>query len=599
MRASPAEVESRFDRALLGSIVLVAALGYTLTAPHWILGGDNGEFATLYARGGIAHPPGYPSMVLWLRLWHWLPVDTPAHGAALATVVLGVLAVWAVQRACLAWGASTGATAFASAVLAFSPTAWKMGCSAEVFAMNAMFAGAILTLSAPAARLTGWKLTLALGSIAGVAAADQQSIVLLAPVGLLAAVRAVRETDRRWLASTAGIAGLFLGLLLPYLYMYIVAKTGDPRAMPLWIEAPTLAGVFFHFRRGAYGTLALAGTPMEHHGLAHLWLFVKSSTRQMLGAPLIVLLAVAIAVERETGRTIPERVRRSRVALGTAFFLAGPLFIACFDLPLVGAAPTVAERFYLLPETILTVMTALSIDALTPWLVVRRGLTIAITAQVAVVAAILTVPEVLEYNRPTVQIYVENTLRAAPENSLIVGSGDERWGAFMYARYALRLRQDVLYLVPGTMVQAWYRRDVAELTGVSFETAAHAPIGPKTMMARLLATGRPLFYTDWPDAKVEDTPHYTVGTLMRVLKEGESSPSPDALLAMNVDTFGKYETEKTVPEDPNGWGYSVQEDYARAWGELGKRFGEERDVAEEQRCYVMAARWAPWVVKVK
>jgi hypothetical protein len=595
--AKPAE--SRLVGALLRSIVLLAAVVYARTAPRWILGGDNGEFATLYARGGIAHPPGYPSMVLWLRLWHWLPVDTPAHGAALATVVLGASAVWAVQRACLAWGASGSATAFASAVYAFSPVAWKMGSSAEVFALNAMFAGAILALSAPRARPTGWKLTLTLGLLAGLAVADQQSIVFLAPVGLLAAARGVREAHRPRLAAAAGVAGFCLGLIPPYVYMYIVARTADPRTTPLWIEAPTLAGVFFHFRRGAYGTFALAGAPDEHHGLAHLWLFVKGSTRQMLGMPLIILLAVVLAMARGTDRTLPERVRRSRLALGAALLLTGPLFVASFDLPLVRAGPTVAERFYLLPETILTVMGALSIDALIPWLVVRRGLMAALTAQVAIAAAMLSLPEVLEYNRPTVEMYVKNTLRNVSQDALIVGTGDHRWGAFMYARYVLGLRRDVLYLVPGTMTQAWYRRDMAALTGVSFDTPDHTPVGPKTMMARLLATGRPLFYADWPDAKLQDTPHYTVGTLMRVLSAGESPPSSETLFSMNFETFSKYKMESTRPQDPHGWAYLTQEDYARPWGELGARFGKAGDVAKEQICYAVAADWAPWLVKVE
>jgi hypothetical protein len=475
-----------------------------------------------------------------------------------------------------------------------------MGCSAEVFAMNAMFAGAILALSAPRAPLLkGWKLTLALGLIAGLALADQQSIVLLAPIGLLAAVRAAREADRPRLAVVAGVLGLFLGFVPPYAYVYFVAKTGDPRTMPLWIEAPSLAGVFFHLRRGAYGTLALAGTPAERDALGNLWLFAKGSTRQMLGMPLVVLLAVTLAWTKGALQTIPERERRSMLALGAAFLLTGPVFVASFDLPFVRAGPTVAERFYLLPETIVTVMGALSIDTLTPWLTVRRGLMAVLTTQVAIVAAILTVPEVLEYNRPTVETYVKNTLRSAPDDALIVADGDQRWGGFMYARYVLGLRPDVLVLTPGTVVQAWYRRDMQALTGVSFETPEHGPIGPKTMMARLLATGRPLLYTGWPDAKLQNTPHYAVGTWMRVLKEGESPPSPEALLAMNLEAFDTYTTEKTVPQDPHGWGYMLQEDYARAWGELGKRFGEEGDVAKEQRCYAMAAEWAPWLVKVQ
>jgi hypothetical protein len=599
MDAVVSERGSRFTRAVLHAIVLLAAVGYTATAPHRVLGGDNGEFSAMYAAGGIAHPPGYPSMVIWLRLWHWLPTDTPAHGAALATVVLGVMAVWTVQRACLAWGASTGATAFASAVYAFSPMAWKMSCHAEVFAMNAMFAGAILALSAPEPRLRDWKLTLALGLVAGVAIADQQSIILLMPVGLLAAVRAVREAKKPWLAALVGVLALFAGLVPPYIYVYVVAATSDPRTTPMWIEAPTVAGVFFHFRRGAYGTLSLAGTPVQRDAIGNLTLFAKRLPRQMLGMPFVVLLAAVVALVKKRTKTATPRVLRSILGLVAAFVLAGPIFISWFNLPFEGAGPTVAERFYLFPEVVLTVLSALSLDALAPWLMARDGLMGALSVQAGLAAAILTVPEVLEHNRPTVEIYIENTLRAAPEDALIVGSGDHRWGGFMYARYALHMRTDVLFLVPGTMGQAWYRRDMQALTGVSFETPTHHPVGPKTLMSRLLATGRPLFYSDWPEPEIANTPHYTVGTLMRVLREGESPPAPEELEAMNVEAFSRYEIEPTLPQDENGWGYALQGDYARAWGELGQAYGKAGRVAKEQECFARAAGFAPWLVNLQ
>ena len=108
--------------------------------------------------------------------------------------------------------------------------------------MNAMFAGAILALSAPEARLRDWKLTLALGMLAGVAIGDHQSIAFLAPVGLLAALRAVREAKRPRFAALVGLLALCSGLVLPYVYVYVVARTSDPQTTPMWIEAPTLAG---------------------------------------------------------------------------------------------------------------------------------------------------------------------------------------------------------------------------------------------------------------------------------------------------------------------------------------------------------------------
>jgi hypothetical protein len=115
-------------------------------------------------------------------------------------------------------------------------------------------------------------------------------------------------------------------------------------------------------------------------------------------------------------------------------------------------------------------------------------------------------------------------------------------------------------------------------------------------MSRLLATGRPVFYTDWVDASLEDTRHYTVGTLMRVLREGEPEPSAEDVLTMNNQAFSDYQIEPAPPEDPHGWGYDLQGSYARAWGELGARFAERGDLETKQRCLARAAALAPWTV---
>jgi len=53
-------VTRSIDRALLVAIVLVPAALYVATAATCVLGGDNGEMATLAVTGGVAHPSGYP-----------------------------------------------------------------------------------------------------------------------------------------------------------------------------------------------------------------------------------------------------------------------------------------------------------------------------------------------------------------------------------------------------------------------------------------------------------------------------------------------------------------------------------------------------------
>jgi hypothetical protein len=584
---------------LLSLVVFVAAVAYVLTAPRWILGGDNGEFATLYETGGIAHPPGYPAMVLWLRLWHWLPVSSPAHGAALATVALGVLSVWTLQRACLAWGASLGSTLVASTVFAFSPLSWKLGTHAEVFAMNAAIAGAILALSAPDSALSGTRLVVALGFLAGVGLADHQSIALLAPVGLYAAARASSGSPRPARAAALGLLAFVVGFVPFYVYVYALARTSDPQTTHLWIEAPTLAGVWFHIRRGAYGSFTLSSRGVAHpitNELRLLWALL----RHTLGMPLAVVLAFVVAmVRRSTTRSDAgsRRLLGYRIALAGAWVLTGPVFVAPFNLPLDGAGPTMAERFYLLPEVVVTLLGALSLDVLVPPLRRTPARAAMAATLVGIGASVQAVPEVREYSRPTTELYLRNALRTAPQDAIVVGGGDHRWGAFLYGRYALHLRPDVDFVMPGLLKQAWYRDILSQHVGISFETTSgHRIVGPRTLMARLLATGRPVLYTDWVDASLEDTRHYTVGALMRVLREDEPEPSAEDVLAMNMQAFSDYEIEASPPEDPRGWGYDLQSSYARAWGELAARFAGRGDLENKQRCLARAATLAPWTV---
>jgi len=50
-------------------IALVAGAIYVATAPRWVIDGDNAELVTIFARGGVAHPPGYPLYTLLGHLW--------------------------------------------------------------------------------------------------------------------------------------------------------------------------------------------------------------------------------------------------------------------------------------------------------------------------------------------------------------------------------------------------------------------------------------------------------------------------------------------------------------------------------------------------
>ena len=155
-----------FDR---GGLVFLASLALyvAMAAPHFV-DGDNAEFATLGAAGGAAHPSGYPAYVVYLRAMSWLPGASAAHGAALATALLGALAAWCVYLACRAWGARALAATVVAGVYATAPVVLRYATEAEVFAGNQLVVALILWLAAANGPLRGTWRAVALAAIAGV-----------------------------------------------------------------------------------------------------------------------------------------------------------------------------------------------------------------------------------------------------------------------------------------------------------------------------------------------------------------------------------------------------------------------------------------------
>jgi hypothetical protein len=236
------------------AIITVAACVYAATAPGHVLGPDNPEFATLFRVGGVAHPSGYPLYVLYLRAMRWLPAATPAHGAALATALTATLALVLLYRACRALGASVAASSIVLAAHAFSARAWILATHAEVFSMNAALAAAIVWV-AVSRELVGVRRVALLGLLAGLGLSNHHSIVLLAPIGLYGAARGVREAGRSAAALAAGLGALVVGLL-PYAYLLHVGRA--PNGHFVWGDVRTLSELWFHFRRGEYGSTTFA-----------------------------------------------------------------------------------------------------------------------------------------------------------------------------------------------------------------------------------------------------------------------------------------------------------------------------------------------------
>ncbi|HEY8075396.1 MAG TPA: DUF2723 domain-containing protein, partial [Labilithrix sp.] len=512
-------------------LVLAVAAGavYAITACPFVLGGDVGEFATLAAAGGVAHPPGYPLYVLWLRAFAWLPARSPAHAAALATAILGAAAVWALQRACTAWGASRTSTAIFAALFAFSPLAWDLSTHAEVFALNAFLAAAILVLAAPGDPPFGREHVRVglLGLVAGLGIANHHTIVLLAPIGLYAAIRGVRRGRAR--AAALGAFGLAVGVA-PYAYLVLAAHS--PLA---WGDTSTLAGVVHHFLRADYGTTKLSASDAPPLPLANLGALAKTLLVGLFGAP---LLALGLARKRP-GAPL--------VLLVVSFALCGPLFVMRFDLAATGVQARIAERFHLLPCVLACVLGSLGLDVVARERLARYGgLVVAVLAGARAATAW---PTIAERQRPTVEHYMKNALRSAPRDAVLLETSDGAVGAYFYETVALGNRADVVLVSPRLLLGDWFARRTSEKLGFAIvHGEKHGDESPTldaaALVTQLLRSGRPVVAGDWlPSAIAASAPSYPIGPLVRLTPDPKTIPSPYDLEATNVELFARFDLE--------------------------------------------------------
>jgi hypothetical protein len=604
MRLTRAAVSELFVEkgGLLG--VAVFAL-YAWLAPTYPLGGDNGEFATLGAIGGVAHPSGYPLYVLWLRAWSWLPT-TPAHAAALATALLGAAQVVMLHAAARAWGARAAAATLAAALYAASPIPMLLHSQAEVFAMNGLVAATILWLAAPAGPARGtWRAVL-LGLVAGLGLANHLTCSLLAPIGIAGLVVGIREcAGARRRVATAGLAAAaFLVGLVPYAYLF-VAPTGGLS----WGEVDTLGDLAHHALRGDYGTGSLSAHGAEIAASVNLAPLAEHLARAYWG----VFLAAGVAALVIRSVRGPARVRW--ICLFASILLAGPILISQFDQHPVGVWAWMTERFHHLPLALLVVPVAVGIELALAWIARRApavserfgqtaeppghsyggsGSTVAGRvagrARLATLAAVLVVPLVaapsLDHVRrghsPATDRGAKNLLRSLPPNAVVIASGDDLYFCIGYAQLVDGVRPDVRHIALELMTLPWYRRQSSAELG--FDVLVPGPGYASVKLAEAaLAHGHALFVDTTQKYILEAFPSYPHGTVIRVLPRGAPVPDIDEVRAINRAIVDGYDLAYPRPHAEDGWSAVVHRRYAKPWGTLSIGFdklGRLDDAAE-------------------
>ncbi len=459
------------DRSQLTAAVVVGAVAlvvYLWTMPPGLTwahdSADGGDLITAALVMGVPHPSGYPTYTLLARLATRLPWGAPAWRVTLLSAVSGALAAALVAAAVGEITATRWPTAATSParrclrslppmaagfMLAFAPPLWSQATVAEVYALHACCAAAVVwaLLRWQRSGADGWA-ALA-GLVYGLALGNHLTIVWLAPLVVTWLWLGWRRHGRRRRSLAAFVGALGLGLLT-YLYLPLAAASRPPLN---WGDPTTWAG-FWWLVSGELYRPYVFGVPWGE-AWARGQALAAQAARDALGVPWGVVLALA-------GAVVLARRRTQRIALSAA--------LLSLLLALVWAVTynTGDAQWTVLPAWVLIAIAAgVGLDA-----AVRRlsmtgragvGAATALCLTAAVMPLLLHAPAQRASTRDdrSAEAFVDHVLTTAAPDALIVPIGDQAIFSLWYARYGLGLRSDLIPVSRDLWGLASYRATVA------------------------------------------------------------------------------------------------------------------------------------------
>jgi hypothetical protein len=573
------------------ALIVVFAAIYLPTTAGSILGHDAAEFATIYADGGYAHPPGYPLYSMYLRAISWLPVSPPAAGASLATTLVGIAAIVVLYHAIRSWGVGSFAALFGAIAFGLSTDVWVYQTQPEVFALNHLAAATILWLAGPSPPLAGRRRVVALGVVAGLALANHHTIALMAPIGLWGVYRGVREADGSALGTLGlGAASLVAGLA-PYAYLPIV------HAFDLgwhWGAPTDLQGVLHIFLRQDYGTFRMTTGEEPVGAVVQLGFLARAVPLDMLVVPVLAsLVGVGVAFRGDEEAYDSREARLRTACLLASFVLVGPVFLSQLTREPNGVNHMLVRRFHLLPQLHIAFLAGLGASGLGQWLP-SRATRAAVIGALVVGGLAAGWPAIQQHHAPSVEQYVRDTFESVPEESVVIGTGDHNAFGSLYYQRALDRRTDVLYLSASMLAHRWYHRRRIRERDIPFEYRG-SNVGTDRLFRALFATGRAVFVTrPFHDELLDGWRAVPHGTLIRVYPPDVVPPPPHRAFRKNVELYSDFTITPRPDAWPTTWSRVVLEDYARTWRTLASSLESTGHRRLARRARQLARQFAPW-----
>ncbi len=419
----------RRNNILLFAIPFLATfIVYLLTACRTVFSGDSGELCLDIPTLGIAHPPGYPLLMLLGKLFLIL---IPGNVAFLLNIFSGLLASVAVgigahvARILIFPAGKRGdlraivISALAAAIWGYSNALWATAVGMEVYSLAAcLFLLSLYSLLRyHETRLHRYILL----SIYFFCLGLTNHLTIAALVIPIVYVMIKEKVPLKiWLLSA------FFFALTIALYLYIPLRSAQ-NPIADWNHPTTLSAIIDHVSARRYRSF-ISGFLIGNY-FENLWRGVLIAADQ-LPLRLTVLGIGAVLLTR--------RIARNARFTVIAIILFNFLTVAIYDIPDL-------EQYYL-PSFYLSII---GLTLLASWViekVVRKQREIALIAAMTVLAAATLAVNYSRNDQSRVKLtytYGMDILNCVPENSLLISIGDNANSALFYLHYVEGIRKDL------------------------------------------------------------------------------------------------------------------------------------------------------------
>jgi hypothetical protein len=473
-------VTKRSDLLIAAVLSLVSFALYVVMAARDVMFGDGPELTAAAITNTVAHPPGYP---LWIVLGHLaslVPLGPPAFRVNLTACAYHAATVGLVYCTAFVLTRRIAPALFAAILLAVgSPLFVSWSLQAEVFSLNDLFAAAIVFLCvAWIEDSRRWMLVIPIAALFGLGLANQQTLLLLAPLPLWAAWcgrDALPRDARAFRAAAAALLLCVAGFALPYAHTLAVSQHLTGWHFGAARTLPELADLI---ERKAYGGAGLVARAPDQGGNP-----VERSIAMLSAAPWPFAFA-------GIGTVVLGLQRRYRELGVAALSIAGPLlgFCALANINVTDEMlRAVFERFTLLPLVAVAPFAACIFGRV-------KDVVAAVVAGVAATAFAFTLPGLSLANAHGPRTLYTDIFNALPPNTILITAGDAVDQGPPFFQGALGWRPDVTVVTYGLLGYRPYVDALSER--ISVPAQALLPLPPQTQRDMLVYAnrGRP-FYT--------------------------------------------------------------------------------------------------------